>query len=105
MRDPSRPRLLVFIVAYHAEETLGRVVERIPPAIFDLYDCEILVVDDASRDRTFEIGRSYQERHPELRMTVLRNEFNQGYGGNQKVGYAYAVRERFDFVALLHGDG
>src|SRR5262249_49242273 len=39
------------------------------------------------------------------RMTVLRNEYNQGYGGNQKVGYTYAVSEGFDFVAMLHGDG
>ena len=38
-------------------------------------------------------------------MTVLRNEYNQGYGGNQKVGYAFAIREAFDFVAMLHGDG
>ena len=38
-------------------------------------------------------------------MTVLRNEFNQGYGGNQKVGYAFATREGFDFVAMVHGDG
>ena len=38
-------------------------------------------------------------------MTVLRNEFNQGYGGNQKVGYAFAIREGFDFVAMVHGDG
>ena len=34
---------------------------------------------------------------------VLRNHYNQGYGGNQKVGYAHAICERFDFVALLHG--
>ena len=38
-------------------------------------------------------------------MTVLRNEYNQGYGGNQKVGYAFAIREGFDFVAMVHGDG
>ena len=38
-------------------------------------------------------------------MTILRNEFNQGYGGNQKVGYAFAIREGFDFVAMVHGDG
>ena len=38
-------------------------------------------------------------------MTVLRNEYNQGYGGNQKVGYTYAIAEEFDFVAMLHGDG
>ena len=40
-----------------------------------------------------------------LPITVLRNEYNQGYGGNQKVGYAYAIRERFDVVCMLHGDG
>ena len=38
-------------------------------------------------------------------MTVLRNEYNQGYGGNQKVGYAYAIEQGFDFVAMVHGDG
>jgi 2-polyprenyl-3-methyl-5-hydroxy-6-metoxy-1,4-benzoquinol methylase len=36
---------------------------------------------------------------------VLRNEYNQGYGGNQKVGYSYAIAEKFDFVAMVHGDG
>ena len=86
-------------------ETLTSVLERIPRSIFRDYDCEILVVDDASSDRTFEIGREYRSAHPEIAMTVLRNEYNQGYGGNQKVGYAFAIREGFDFVAMVHGDG
>ena len=30
---------------------------------------------------------------------------NQGYGGNQKIGYQFAIQHRFDFVALIHGDG
>jgi len=102
---PSRPRLLVFVIAYYAEDTLKAVLERIPRAIFETHDCEILVVDDASTDRTHEIGRAYSAAHPHIRMTVLRNEFNQGYGGNQKVGYTYAIREGFDFVAMVHGDG
>jgi glycosyltransferase involved in cell wall biosynthesis len=100
-----RPRLLVFVIAYYADRTLKQVLERIPGAIFLEYDCEVLVVDDASLDRTFEIGREYRAAHPEIRMTVLRNEFNQGYGGNQKVGYSYAIANRFDFVAMVHGDG
>jgi len=73
--------------------------------VFEDYDTEILVVDDASVDRTFEVGREFRSAHPELRITVLRNEFNQGYGGNQKVGYAFAIAEGFDFVAMVHGDG
>ena len=38
-------------------------------------------------------------------MTVLRNARNQGYGGNQKVGYTYAIEHGFDIVVLVHGDG
>jgi glycosyltransferase involved in cell wall biosynthesis len=101
----ARQRLLIFVVAYYAESTLRWVLERIPHAVFEEYDCEILVVDDASSDRTFSIGREWQESHPERRMTVLRNQFNRGYGGNQKIGFSYALAEGFDLVALLHGDG
>ena len=101
----SRFRLLVFVVAYYAETTLTGVLQRIPKQVFEEFDCEVLVVDDSSQDRTYEIGEEYRRQHPEIRLTVLRNELNQGYGGNQKIGYTYAIRRRFDFVALLHGDG
>lgn len=96
-------RVLIFIVAYEAEATLSRVLERIPASIWAL-DTEVLVIDDSSRDRTFEVGLLTAEKvgHP---VTVLFNARNQGYGGNQKLGYAYALRHGFDFVVLLHGDG
>ncbi len=100
-----KPKLLIFVIAYYAESTLRWVLERIPRTIFGDFDCEVLVVDDASEDRTFAIGQEYRVSHPEIRMTVLRNEYNQGYGGNQKVGYSYASAGHFDFVALVHGDG
>jgi glycosyltransferase involved in cell wall biosynthesis len=104
-RSQQRARLLIFVIAYHAEDTLRSVLERIPRDIFGELECEILVVDDASSDRTFEIGCQYRDAHPEIPFTVLRNEFNQGYGGNQKVGYGYALAHDFDFVAMVHGDG
>jgi glycosyltransferase involved in cell wall biosynthesis len=101
----SRPSVLIFVIAYYAETTLRSVLERIPPSVFQRYRCEVLVVDDASEDRTFAIGKEYQRAHPETPMTVLRNQYNQGYGGNQKIGYAYAIQNQFDFVAMVHGDG
>jgi len=101
----STHRLLVFIVAYQAESSLKEVLDRIPHSVLEDHDVEILVVDDGSDDRTFDIGREYASAHPELPLVVLRNEHNQGYGGNQKIGYAYASAHRFDIVALLHGDG
>ncbi len=101
----EQPKLLIFVIAYYAEATLKKTLERIPGSVFEDYDCEILVVDDASKDRTFEIGRAYKKAHPNQRMVVLRNTMNQGYGGNQKVGYAYAQSEGFELVAMVHGDG
>jgi len=101
----TRSRLLVFIVAYQAEATLKDVLDRIPLGLSDGVEIEVLVVDDASQDRTFDIGREYSVAHPEMPLTVLCNRYNQGYGGNQKIGYAYAAANGFDFVALVHGDG
>lgn len=105
MAESKRQKLLIFVIAYYAESTLWRVLERIPAALFSEFDCEILVVDDASDDRTFLIGSEYRQANPHIAVTVLRNEYNQGYGGNQKVGYTYAQAEGFDFVAMVHGDG
>lgn len=102
---PPRQRLLIFIVAYNAETTLLQVLERIPAALFDTYDAEVLVIDDASADATFEVGHARSKTWAHGRITVLANPTNQGYGGNQKLGYEYAIQRGYDFVALLHGDG
>ena len=79
---------------------------RIPSTLLDEYDVEVLVIDDSSHDATFE--RSETLRRAEtlpFPLHVLFNPENQGYGGNQKIGFHFAIREGFDYVALLHGDG
>jgi glycosyltransferase involved in cell wall biosynthesis len=97
---------LIFIVAYHAEATVRNVLSRIPHSLAEDYETEVLVIDDGSSDRTFEraLAASGESALP-FPVTVLFNPVNQGYGGNQKIGYFYALRKGFDFVALLHGDG
>ena len=50
-------------------------------------------------------GLRYQQAHSAFKITVLRTPENQGYGGNQKLGYRYAIDNGFDIVALVHGDG
>ena len=101
---PRRPRLLVFIVAFNAEKTIESVITRIPLDRLP-YETEILIIDDQSADRTFARAREAQAARPDLAITVLSNPVNQGYGGNQKIGYHYAIQNGFDAVALLHGDG
>jgi glycosyltransferase involved in cell wall biosynthesis len=105
-RQGGKPRLLIFIVAYNAEKTIRSVLERVPVSIARQYEVEVLVIDDASTDSTFERGREVAaEGSLPFPLTVLFNPVNQGYGGNQKIGYYYAIQNNFDFVALVHGDG
>jgi len=100
-----KPRVLIFIVAYNAETTIEDVLGRIP-AELQRYDTEILIIDDASQDETFERGEAARRAAGlPFKLTVLFNPVNQGYGGNQKIGFHYAIEKGFDHVALVHGDG
>ena len=82
------------------------MLSRIPLSISRDYDTEVLVIDDASHDQTFERSQEVLlDGELPFPLTVLFNPVNQGYGGNQKIGYHYAIKHGFDFVALMHGDG
>ena len=96
-------KVLIFIIAYNAEKTLQDVLERIPKEVFK-YQVEILVIDDASEDNTFYIGLQYQKEN-NIPLKVLYNPNNQGCGGNQKLAYSYAIKNEFDAVVLLPGNG
>ncbi|PKL48477.1 MAG: glycosyltransferase/methyltransferase [Candidatus Riflebacteria bacterium HGW-Riflebacteria-2] len=100
----NKHKVLIFIVAYNARSSLVDVFTRIPASI-NKYDYEILVIDDDSIDDTFLIAKEFQQKNKQLNLTVLYNPSNQGYGGNQKLGYRYAINNGFDSVVLLHGDG
>jgi glycosyltransferase involved in cell wall biosynthesis len=102
--DLGGKRLLIFIVAYNAATTIEEVLNRIPRTL-QTQDVEILIIDDSSKDDTFVNGLRYQQRNSAFKITVLRTQRNQGYGGNQKLGYRYAIDNGFDIVALVHGDG
>jgi len=102
--DLRGKRVLIFIVAYNAETTIEKVLSRIPASLHQ-DGVEVLIIDDSSRDETFLNGLRYQQAHSAFKITVLRTPENQGYGGNQKLGYRYAIDNGFDVVALVHGDG
>lgn len=101
-----KQRVLIFVVAYHAETTIADVVRRVPAELLKEYDFELLIIDDSSKDKTFQLSHELSRRVDiPFKIRVLFNPANQGYGGNQKLGYRYAIDNGFDFVALLHGDG
>lgn len=92
------------VIAYEAEATIARVLDRLPATVAGAAP-EVLVSDDASTDGTAPAARAWAERHPEVRLRVVRQDENLGYGGNQKAGLRWAMAEGLDAVALVHGDG
>ncbi|MDD5134385.1 MAG: glycosyltransferase [Phycisphaerae bacterium] len=103
----EKKRVLIFVVCYNAEQTVEAVLGRIPEVVWENkdYQAEALIIDDQSPDNTFFKAHQYSTLHPNRKLTVLYNPKNQGYGGNQKIGYRYAIKNGFDAVVLLHGDG
>ncbi|MDL1872103.1 glycosyltransferase family 2 protein [Deltaproteobacteria bacterium PRO3] len=86
-------KIAVVMPAYNAEFTLRRTYEEIPKEIVD----DVILVDDASRDRTVEVAR-------ELGLHHVVHPKNRGYGGNQKTCYQEALARGADIVIMMHPD-
>jgi dolichol-phosphate mannosyltransferase len=93
------PKLSIVIPAYNEERTLARCVERVLAIADDHLTLEILVVDDASSDRTLLLATQIASAHPTVR--VLRHETNQGKGAALQTGFRGATG---DFVAVQDAD-
>jgi glycosyltransferase involved in cell wall biosynthesis len=89
----AAPSVWIVMPAYNAEKTIERTFHDLPQGSFD----HVLVVDDASRDRTVEVARG-------LGLEVIVHPKNRGYGGNQKTCYATALSRGADIVVMVHPD-
>ncbi|MFW5702048.1 MAG: glycosyltransferase family 2 protein [Bacteroidota bacterium] len=87
-------KVVVVLPAYNAERTLVKTYEEIPGDIVD----EVVLVDDASNDKTADLARKIGIRH------VIVHEINKGYGGNQKSCYNKALALGADIVIMVHPD-
>ena len=86
-------KIIVVMPAYNAENTLEKTYSEIP---FDIVD-DVILVDDASRDRTPELSRR-------MGIRTIIHEKNLGYGGNQKSCYRAALNLGADIVIMVHPD-
>jgi len=102
--DMRNPRIGILVVAYNAESTLRQTLHRIPADLRSRIE-EVFVFDDASQDKTHEVGMQCKEDFEGTHLSIFKNPVNLMYGGNQKKGYQYAIDRGLDIVVLLHGDG
>ena len=82
-------RISVVIPCHNEEDGVRAVMAQMPPIVD-----EVVVVDNASTDRTSEVARSLGAR--------VVHESRKGYGRAYKTGFAAA---RGDIIVTMDGDG
>ena len=93
----------ILVVAYNAESTIESTLNRIPQEfVSEIYS--ILISDDRSKDLTSARASNFAQGS-RLPIQVISQPINLGYGGNQKFGYSWAIKNDWDIVVLLHADG
>lgn len=90
----NNKKIVVVLPAFNAEKTLEQTYSEIP---FDIVD-EVILVDDSSKDNTFEIAKKLNINH------IVKHNKNRGYGGNQKTCYNKALVINANIVVMLHPD-
>src|SRR5882762_2574943 len=92
-------KLSVVIPCFNEERTLAMCVDRVMSLRAKDLEVEIIIVDDASRDRSLAIANELLSKHPQVR--VLQHERNKGKGAALRTGFREATG---DFVAVQDAD-
>lgn len=77
-------RISVIVPAYNEEATVAQVLESLSKVPLDL---EVIVVDDASTDRTWEILQELRQKAPFNTYRYIHHDFNQGKGAGLRTGF------------------
>ncbi len=99
----KRPRILLFIPAYNCEKQIVRVLGSLDEKIMRYID-EVIVVNNRSTDGTEEAVKDFMKSHTYMPVRLFRNRDNYGLGGSHKVAFEYAIKQKFDYIIVLHGD-
>jgi glycosyltransferase involved in cell wall biosynthesis len=88
-------RLAVVVPAYNEERLLTKTLTTMPSFVDD-----VVVVDDASTDRTFEVATALAGG----RIRVHRHRANRGVGAAIITGYRLALDAGADAIGVMAGD-
>lgn len=97
--------LYIVIPAYNEEKNIRQVIDGWYP-IIERYNgdgkSKLVVIDDGSKDKTYEIMREYAKTRPYLCPLTKRNS---GHGGTVLYGYRYALKHSADYIFQTDSDG
>ena len=93
-------KIAVVVPTYNEEHQITGVIAALP----DFVD-HIVVVDDASTDRSIQIVEDLGANQPTGRLVLLKNPRNEGCGGALVRGYQWAIDHDVDIAVRMDGDG
>ena len=96
-----KKKILISIVTYHASFRILTVLNKIKKINKRKDDFKILITDDCSTDDT--IAYINKIKFPK-KIKVILNKKNLGYGANLKSCLSYALKKKFDYAIMIHGD-
>lgn len=88
-------KVSIIVPAYNAEKKIERCLDSLVKQTLD--EIELILVNDASTDGSYEKLLSYESRYPDKIIVVNCSE-NQGAGGARNVGLDMATGEYIGFV-------
>ena len=92
-------KLSLIIPCYNEEKTLRAIVERVLQLRRDWLELELVIVDDCSRDASWEVAQQLKKEYPEIKLA--RHEVNQGKGAALRTGFLEATG---DYVGVQDAD-
>ncbi len=87
--------ILTVIPAYNEEENISKVIAEIKNYC---RQTDIIVINDGSEDETGDLARS-------AGAVVIDLPYNMGYGAALQTGFKYALRNNYQYVVQIDGDG
>ncbi len=98
--DPEHPQVSIVVPFYNEEGNVEEMHRRLKAVLEQTgRTCEIIYVDDGSRDRTYEMLRAIYQRDPAVRVIKLRRNFGQTAG--LQAGFDHV---RGDIIISMDGD-
>lgn len=91
-------QISVVIPVYNEEKTVQKLLEQLSRVQLDL---DVIVVDDASTDRTWDILQTLRQQEPFNTYRYVRHERNQGKGGGLRTGFGFV---KGDLVVVQDAD-
>ena len=92
--------LSIYVPCFNEENNIVNTLNCIKEGVQNI-SCEVLVVDDASKDKTINMVEKFKEDNPDVNIKILRNENNKGIGFNY---YAAALKASGKYYMQVTGD-